>query len=268
MCQAGETKTSVKSEGYLRIIDRKYLSAFHNLEYERILLTKIEKNPSDVFLVFYENLDSVILGRTLDVEKEVYLKKKHPAVLRRMSGGGSVVHGRGNLNYALFLNLSTFPDCYPIQASYERILGAVIDGFAPMLSLSRKGLSDLCVTQKGVPVKISGNAQARKKGWILHHGTFLYDPELIQKIRYFLRPPPKQPEYRQNRTHEKFLIQSLPPLSAAEVKRCFIRGFAREFVRAPRTTQASFDSENRAWFSDESLCRARRRSYHFSDGPL
>jgi lipoate-protein ligase A len=61
-------------------------------------------------------------------------------------------------------------------------------------------VSDLALGGK----KISGNAQARKKRYFLHHGTFLYDFD-IKKISYYLKYPPKEPEYREGRSHEDFL---------------------------------------------------------------
>jgi lipoate-protein ligase A len=55
-------------------------------------------------------------------------------------------------------------------------------------------------------LKFSGNAQRRKRDWLLFHGTFLlkFDLGLIEKL---LLPPPRQPEYRRGRSHTKFVTQ-------------------------------------------------------------
>ena len=55
-------------------------------------------------------------------------------------------------------------------------------------------------------LKFSGNAQRRKREWMLFHGTFLlnFDLGLIEKL---LLSPARQPEYRQGRSHTKFVTQ-------------------------------------------------------------
>jgi lipoate-protein ligase A len=55
-------------------------------------------------------------------------------------------------------------------------------------------------------LKFSGNAQRRKKDWLLFHGTFLlnFDLGLIEKL---LLLPSRQPEYRQRRSHATFLTR-------------------------------------------------------------
>ncbi|MEX2016797.1 MAG: hypothetical protein WD873_09135, partial [Candidatus Hydrogenedentales bacterium] len=56
--------------------------------------------------------------------------------------------------------------------------------------------------------KFSGNAQRRRKHWLLHHGTLLYSADTALYARY-LREPADRPEYRGARTHEDF-VENLP----------------------------------------------------------
>ncbi|MCC6152777.1 MAG: lipoate--protein ligase family protein, partial [Candidatus Hydrogenedentes bacterium] len=91
-------------------------------------------------------------------------------------------------------------------------------------SASHKGTSDLAVAGR----KISGNAQRRRKHFILHHGTLLYDmgPELMER---YLIEPGDRPQYRGERTHRGF-VKCLP-LTSNEIRETFLRAFA-----APGTT--------------------------------
>ena len=66
------------------------------------------------------------------------------------------------------------------------------------------GISDLVIGD----IKFSGNAQRRLKHAILFHGTILYDFDLSLVTQY-LKEPPIQPDYRNNRPHHDF-IQNLP----------------------------------------------------------
>jgi lipoate-protein ligase A len=63
--------------------------------------------------------------------------------------------------------------------------------------------------------KFSGNSQRRRKRFLLFHGTFLLNLDLAP-LGSLLPPPSRQPAYRQNRSHQDFLMNLKLP--AAEVK--------------------------------------------------
>lgn len=197
-----------------------------NLACEDFFL-KSEKNPQALYLFFYENFPALVLGKSLELDQEVWRHKRHPPVYRRISGGGSVLHAPGNLNYSLFLSLETFPELMNVQLSYEKILNGIASALGPQVS--RQGYSDLVILCRGQLRKFSGNAQARKRGWIMHHGTLLYSKEAIRRIPYYLRPPPKEPEYRKGRRHAEFMTNVLPVYSRAGLIRRVRYGLAEAF---------------------------------------
>ncbi|HBS06428.1 MAG TPA: lipoate--protein ligase [Leptospiraceae bacterium] len=174
---------------------------------------------------FWTNPYSIILGRTCQVDKnlipeyierfQVSQKKEvwsaRPLLCRRSSGGGTVLHGPGNLNYTITISVEDFPELFSLKRSYEVFLGFVIRGLEAQGIVARQmGLSDLVIDETdGIPRKISGNAQFRKSGMISHHGTLLTRSDLIPFISRYLTHPPEEPDYRQGRTHESFL-GSLP----------------------------------------------------------
>ena len=90
------------------------------------------------------------------------------------------------------------------------MLTEALDGV--LSDIASAGTSDLAAAG----LKFSGNAQQRKRDFLLHHGTLLYAFELGRVARY-LRMPPRQPDYRQGRPHEAFL-QNLA-ISGEELKR-------------------------------------------------
>ena len=73
--------------------------------------------------------------------------------------------------------------------------------------VAQRGISDLCLGER----KFSGNAQRRRRDWLLHHGTILHDFDLDQIARY-LREPARQPDYRAARSHADF-ITNLPAVA-------------------------------------------------------
>ncbi len=128
----------------------------------------------------------VVLGRFLAPEDEVRLRKAEElgvAVLKRASGGGAVYHDPGNLNYSLYLDLEGLR-LRGIRESLKALS-------YPVTSL----LDSLGVPWEWVPPnnvyvegrKISGSAQARSRGRLLHHGTLLVACDL-EMMRALLKP--------------------------------------------------------------------------------
>ncbi|MCE9597256.1 MAG: lipoate--protein ligase family protein [Spirochaetia bacterium] len=165
---------------------------------------------------------AICLGRTDDVHKNapVQLMEDEPtahksiwknriSLMRRASGGGTVLHGPGNWNYSIFLSLEQFPEVYPVKQSYELFLGMVTRALSDQVAVRSAGQSDLVVKTAVGTKKISGNSQFRKHGICAHHGTLLADPGLIESISNLLPHPPKEPDYRSHRKHSDFL-GSLP----------------------------------------------------------
>ena len=77
------------------------LDPFYNLALEEYLFRKIE--DKDVFLL-WRNRPSVVVGCYQNISQEVnllQLKQRGVPVVRRMSGGGTVYHDLGNINYSL-----------------------------------------------------------------------------------------------------------------------------------------------------------------------
>jgi len=130
-------------------------------------------------------------------------------VLRRSSGGGTVVQGPGCLNFALVLSLEARPSLRDVTRSYAEVLGRTARALGPEVEAA--GTSDLAV--RGM--KVSGNSQKRTRGWLLHHGTILlgFDLALIER---YLEEPAKQPAYREGRGHGAFVKNMDLPVEEAK----------------------------------------------------
>ncbi|MCS6971452.1 MAG: hypothetical protein N2Z22_01225 [Turneriella sp.] len=196
--------------------------AGYNLALEETFLTAA-KPEGHAWLFFYENQDAIILGKSQVLEEEVY-PHKGPAVFRRISGGGAVLHTQGNLNYALFLSLAEFPQLTHISQSYRILLSPLAQGLGKGVTVC--GSSDLAVYCRGQLCKISGNAQCRRRGFLLQHGTLLYCKKAVRRVSYYLRMPAKIPDYRKARRHREFLSPVLPSYSRAVLMRCVRHAFA------------------------------------------
>ncbi|TGK31766.1 lipoate--protein ligase family protein [Leptospira gomenensis] len=143
--------------------------------------------------------------------EEKNFNREFPEIVRRASGGGTVVHHpEENLNFTFFVSLDVKPELYKVKESYEYFLDLVKRALAKQtLDAMFRGKSDLAVIETGLEKKISGNAQFRKKGAVVHHGTLILKPSLIKRVAGLLKHPPEEPEYRKNRNHSDF-VTSLP----------------------------------------------------------
>lgn len=197
----------------MRYLDLTLPDAADNLALDEALLLQAESGDGvEVLRVWEYPRPVVVLGAGCNWAEEVYeanCTADSVPILRRSSGGGTVLLGRGCLLFSVVLAYDRSPRLDEIGSSYAYILeriGAVFPGLTPA------GTSDLAMAGR----KCSGNAQQRKRRHLLHHGTLLYDFDTALVSRY-LRPPPRQPEYRGGREHTTFLTNL--PLTADELKR-------------------------------------------------
>lgn len=180
-----------------------------NLALDEALLLQAEAGESgDVLRVWETASLAVVLGSGCRVAEEAdepaCLADQVP-ILRRSSGGGTVLLGPGCLLYSLVLSYDRDAALKEIRQSYAVILDRIGRSLAGLLpDICCAGISDLATAG----LKFSGNAQQRKARYLLHHGTLLYGFDLAKVGRYLL-PPPRQPEYRAGRAHAEFL-RNLP----------------------------------------------------------
>jgi lipoate-protein ligase A len=201
----------------MRLLDLVLPTAAENVALDEALLLEAEAGTGGETLRFWELPDpAVVLGAGGVVADDVdddACRADGVIVLRRASGGGTVLLGPGCLLFTLVLRTDRTPELAAINASYRYILGrtlAALNGLLP--GMSQAGVSDMTADGR----KWSGNAQQRKRDHILHHGSLLYGFDLSRVGRY-LRKPPKQPDYRGNRGHDDFLMNL--PATADDLKR-------------------------------------------------
>ena len=202
----------------LQLIDLSLESPQENLALDEALLLEAESAAAEGqevgYLRFWESAAHfVVLGVSRGIEKDAERERcradKVP-ILRRASGGGTVLQGPGCLNFTLVLPLGYAAGLGDINQSYR----AILDPCAEALGLdgvSMLGSCDLALGDR----KFSGSAQKRSRYCLMHQATLLYDFDL-ELIPLYLRHPDKQPDYRQQRDHLDFLTNL--PLDAGALR--------------------------------------------------
>ena len=162
--------------------------------------------PSEPLVRVWENQQRcIVLGRAEKAEQQIFLaeaERQNVTILRRTSGGGTVVHGPGNLNLSFFLPYHMNDQLKSIHDSYQLIIGWVRSALKESCGVetNMNGSSDISIGD----LKISGTAQARKRHGLLHHLTLLIDFDL-NSIANLLKEPEKRPDYRGEREHRQFV---------------------------------------------------------------
>lgn len=188
-----------------RLLDLTLPTPVENLALDEALLDDLEENGGDPVLRFWESdRHFAVLGRASILADDVDVtacERDDVPVLRRASGGGTVLQGPGCLSYAFVLPLSFHPDLRDIRAANRFILQRIAKALRRWQpAIAFEGISDLAVEG----IKISGNAQRRKRKGLLFHGTILYGMRADLIARY-LKEPKRRPGYRGDRLHGAFL---------------------------------------------------------------
>jgi len=190
----------------MKVLDLSFSSPYHTIACDEALLLMREGDDSGPILRFWQTESPfVVLGRSNKVQLEVNIdacRENHVPIVRRTSGGGSVINGPGCLNYTLILPIEPDGPLAKIDRTYLYVLERHKSVLQELVAgdVQIQGISDLSVDGR----KCSGNAQRRKKRYVLFHGTFLLQFD-IESVTRLLPMPSKQPDYRAQRRHAEFL---------------------------------------------------------------
>ncbi len=156
------------------IVESQSLNVYRNLAIEEYLMDRVRDRGPVLFL--WRSECAVVIGKNQNPWRECRLdlmEKEGVPLARRVSGGGTVYHDAGNLNYCLIVAREEYRE----EQAYEMVFDA-LETFG--IHAEKTGKSNLSVDG----LKFSGNAFAFRKGRALHHGTLLLNTDLERLNRY------------------------------------------------------------------------------------
>ncbi len=176
-----------------------------NLALDEALLAQVDADPAAACLRFWEAQEyCVVLGRSNRIETEVDIAccdAEAIPILRRASGGGTVLIGPGCLCYTLALPLTADLRATGVSRVTTLVMERLAAGLGTVLpKVVVRGTSDLVWSDR----KFSGNAQRWLRNSFVHQGTILYNFDL-SRLNRCLSHPAREPDYRQLRTHPDFV---------------------------------------------------------------
>ena len=182
------------------IVPYEVKTGLENMQTDLGLLEKAisEKLKEPIFRLYGWSPACVSLGRNQkdDFLDKDFLKSQKIDVVRRITGGRALLHN-DEITYSFICPIEYLKNGDNVTASYKEISQILING------LKKLGIELEFGTQKAVRTKFDycmllstgadlcykgkkliGSAQCRKEGYILQHGSIMYDynPELLGKI--------------------------------------------------------------------------------------
>ncbi len=205
-----------------------------NIALDEALLEVAEASTDhpEVLRLWQPTSPLVVLGRSSPWKTEVehsFCKTQQIPVVRRCSGGQSIVTGPGCLMYAVLLDYRLRPELRLLDRAHHFVMSKMQDALKTLgIDAEISGTSDLTVGGQ----KVSGNALRCKRNWFVYHGTMICDLE-IDLIANCLGKPIRQPEYRQQRDHRSFLAQL--DTSVDQLTEAIARTWSASFEPSPTT---------------------------------
>jgi len=196
----------------------------YNLAMEQYVFDCLPREHT--YFMLWQNDNAIIIGKHQNTAAEInasYVEEHGIRVVRRLSGGGAVYHDLGNLNYTFItdekengpMNFSAF--CRPVIKTLAEI------GVEAELN----GRNDMTIGGQ----KFSGNAQYKKSGRVMHHGTILFDSDLSVVSKALQVDPAKirAKGIQSVRSRVTNVSEHLKcPVSLAEFRRLLLKNVAEE----------------------------------------
>lgn len=206
------------------------INPYYNLALEDYIFrnTPIDIKDEEKFqsqrLLFYINDKCAVIGKNQTIWKELYLGnliKKGFEVLRRLSGGGAVVHDLGNVNYSFLTSRDKFKTSF-----FNELLVKSMSQIDRCSSVTLNKRGDITYMGK----KCSGSAFKIARGKAYHHGTMLVSANL-SSFHGLLKPDHVNGiEWKCNSVDSvRSEITNIPLSSPQEFIDLCIEGFQREF---------------------------------------
>ena len=150
-------------------INQSRTDPYFNLAAEEYFL----KNFQEDFFMLWRSRPSVVVGKHQNALAEInhdFVQSHEIPVARRLSGGGTVFHDPGNVNFTFIRNVANIS-----EVNFKVFTVPVIEALKRLgVDAYTTGRNDLLIDGK----KISGNAEHVHRNRVLHHGTLLFDSRL------------------------------------------------------------------------------------------
>ncbi|MFW9946498.1 MAG: biotin/lipoate A/B protein ligase family protein [Candidatus Odinarchaeota archaeon] len=173
-----------------RFIPLQIRNGYWNMALDEAILNSVINKKSHYTIRFYKWKPSTIsigLNQSFSAEVNLNVAKENGFnIVRRITGGGAVFHDEfGEITYSIVCSLDFLKklNAKKVIEQFEIIETGIVNGLTCYGLKPEKGIIH-CPAIFLNGKKFSGNAQVRKKGCLLQHGTILLEinPELMYSV--------------------------------------------------------------------------------------
>lgn len=218
------------------------LDPWKNLSIEEYLVKNLEENKCILFL--WKNDKTVVIGKNQNPWRECnisLLDEENVKLARRITGGGAVYHGLGNINFSFVM----WGQYYNLDRQLKVILN-----MCHKLGINGEltGRNDLTVEGK----KFSGNAFYHGSKVSLHHGTLLINENMSNLAKYLKVSKEKiaSKGVKSVKSRVTNLVEFYDKLNTDIVSEMCIKSFIEEYKQEDIDIKIEKDPE---WFNNENI---------------
>lgn len=207
---------------------------FYCLAAEEYLL----KNSREAIFLLWQSHDTIVVGKHQNALAEVnypFVREHNIRIARRISGGGTVFHDAGNVNFAFIQNVGD-----TTEINFRTFTRPVVEALTKLnIPAVHSEGNDLLSEGK----KISGNAQHIFKKRVLHHGTLLFSADL-NKLRQSLKVTPGRYIDKAVQSRRSSVTNIAPLLRESMTPDQFISFLAEDHLKKPGNSLLSLGKED------------------------
>ena len=142
-----------------------------NLALEEYAFDSLPRDKS--YFMLWQNHNTIVVGKNQNAAAEIngqFVRSHGITVVRRLSGGGTVYHDMGNLNFTFITDAGDVEDI-----DFSQFCKAIVEALVTLgVKAEVNGRNDITIDGK----KFSGNAQYLRDGRVMHHGTLMFRSDL------------------------------------------------------------------------------------------
>jgi len=194
---------------------------YFNLALENWLF--LEKLEDEKILFLWQNSPCVVIGRAQNPWLECNLTAMNAdniPVVRRQSGGGTVYHDYGNLNYTII----SPKEKHDVKANLELVC-AVVNKIGFELYPNER--NDIVIDHENFTYKVSGSAFREKKDRAFQHGTLLINADTAKLYNYLHQPIDESLDTKGVKSHRSKVLNlaEIKDIQTQDITRSFLRNF-------------------------------------------
>jgi lipoate-protein ligase A len=230
------------------LIKSGFHDCYYNMGLDEALLESVATGADPVLRFYGWNPPAVSIGYFQGLNEEVDVeacKRQGFDIVRRISGGGAVLH-KSELTYSIIMKKDHPLAGDDLGKSYRTLCAGIIEGLKALgVESVFSGINDILVNGK----KVSGNAQTRRLGCILQHGTVLLDNDIETMFEVLKVPAEKLKgklieEVKERVTNLRTILGNAVPFD--EAIEAFAAGFAKAMGLDYKAAEPGASEERRA----------------------